>query len=478
MSAPAVLWSAAEVLAATGGRGPADWRATGVSIDSRSLKPGELFFAVRGVRTDGHLFVAKAFEAGAAAAVVQRPVENLAGGRALVWVADTLAALNALAAAARARTRARIVAVTGSVGKTGTKEALALALGRFGPTHANPGSFNNQWGVPLSLARIPVEAAFGVFEMGMNHAGEIEPLSRLARPDVAVITAVEPVHLGHFASVDEIADAKAEIFAGLAPGGAAVLDRDNPHFARLAAAARARGVARVIGFGESPDAEARLVACHAESAASTVSAIVGAQPLGFRLNLAGRHWARNSLAVLAAVLALGLDVEAAAAALSAWQAGAGRGRRHRIALAGGGHVTLIDESYNASPAAVRAALAVLGSAQPGRNGRRILVLGDMLELGEAGPALHAGLAEAVATNRVDMVFTAGPLCAHLFAALAPDRRGAHAETAEALAPLVVAALAPGDVVAVKGSAGLRMGTIVRAILGAAPAPAAVNGEGA
>ena len=440
-----------------------------------SLAPGDLFVAIRGVRTDGHQYVAKAFEAGAGAAVVDRPVENLAAAHPLIWVDDTLRALNGLARAARTRSRARIAAVTGSAGKTGTKEALALVLGRQPGVFASPASFNNHWGVPLSLAQLGRDVEFGIFEMGMNHGGEIEPLSRLARPHLALVTNVEAVHLGHFASVEAIADAKAEVFAGIEPGGIAVINRDSEHFARLAEAARARGAARIVGFGETEPADARLLACDLEAEASTVSAIISGRALSYRLNLAGRHWALNSLAVLAAVDALRGDVEAAAAALADWQVTEGRGRRYRVALAGG-ELTLIDESYNANPASVRAALAVLAASVPEGGGRRIAVLGDMLELGSEGPALHVGLAGAIEASGADLVFAVGPLMARLHDALPADRRGGQAEDAQSLVGLVVDALAPGDVVTVKGSYGMGMGVVVGAIRTLAGAPSRmVNG---
>jgi UDP-N-acetylmuramoyl-tripeptide--D-alanyl-D-alanine ligase len=456
------LWTAQEIAAATDGQASGDFAAEGVSIDSRSVAAGDLFIALQGPNFDGHEFVDAALAAGAAGALVAR-----GNGANRVLVGDTQEALTALGRAARGRSRAKIIAVTGSVGKTGTKEALRLALSGQGLTHASSGSLNNHWGVPLSLARMPREAEFGIFELGMNHAGELAVLSPIARPHVAVITTVEPAHLGHFASIEAIADAKAEIFAGVEPGGAVVLNRDNPHYARLAAAARRRGIARVISFGTHADAAIRLLDARLGSSASTAKASVLGQIVDYRIALPGRHWVMNSLAVLGAVKAVGGDLDTAAAALSRLAGIAGRGRAHRIVLADG-TIDLIDESYNASPASMRAALAVLGAADLGTGGRRIAVLGTMLELGEQSAALHAALAQPLAENRIDLVFTVGGEMQHLRDALPPAMRGAHAATAGELAPLLRAALRPGDVVTVKGSAGSRMGEIVRSLLAGEP----------
>ncbi|MGH7115958.1 MAG: UDP-N-acetylmuramoyl-tripeptide--D-alanyl-D-alanine ligase, partial [Stellaceae bacterium] len=386
------LWTAADAAVATDGAGPAGcWAAQGVSIDTRSLAPGDLFVALRGPNHDGHDFVAAAFARGAVAAMVDRPLGGLPAGKPLLRVGGTLAGLAALGEFARARGVARIVAVTGSVGKTGTKEALRLALGACGPTFASAGSLNNHWGVPLSLARMPSDAAYGVFELGMNHPGEIAALTRLVRPHIAVITTVEPVHLGFFQSVEAIAEAKAEIFLGLEPGGVAVLNRDNPHYPRLAAAAERAGATEVIAFGADPGARVRLISCVLQPRGSTVEAAIDGLGLCFRLAAPGRHWVMNALAVLGAVIAAGGDPRRAAAALAHFEAMPGRGRRHQLAWRGG-TLTLIDESYNASPAAMAAALAVLGGTAPVAGGRRVAVLGDMLELGDAAPRLHRELA--------------------------------------------------------------------------------------
>ena len=453
------LWTAAEAAAAIGGSNMTDWVASGVSIDSRGLNPGDIFVALRGPNRDGHDFVQAALERGAAAAIVDRDVPALPKGPPLLRVPDTLVALEALATAARARSRARIVAVTGSVGKTGTKEALRLALATAGGTYASAGGLNNHWGVPLSLARMPPDVSYGVFELGMNHPGEIAALTRLVRPHVAVITTVEPAHLGFFPSVAAIADAKAEIFLGLEPGGVAILNQDNPYYPRLASAAKRAGAAEVVGFGAHPNAKARLIDCELDSEASTVEAALPGLILRYRVKVPGRHWVMNSLAVLATAAAAGVDVRCAAEPLSELEALPGRGRRYELAWRGGA-VTLIDESYNASPAAMRAALAVLATTEPRMGARRIAVLGDMLELGEASESLHRDLVEPLAAARVDRVFLVGEAMAALHAILPEAKRGGLWHCAEDVVPELIRFLKPGDVVTVKGSRVVGVGHIV------------------
>jgi UDP-N-acetylmuramoyl-tripeptide--D-alanyl-D-alanine ligase len=384
-------------------------------------------------------------------------------GAPLLVVPDVLAGLTDLAREARARSRARIVAVTGSVGKTGTKEALRLAIESQGETHASAASYNNHWGVPLSVARLAASARFAVFELGMNHAGEIAPLTMVVRPHVAVVTTVAPVHLEFFRSVEDIADAKAEIFVGVEAAGAAVLNRDNPHFERLAAHAAAAGVARIVSFGEDARADARLIDASLESDGSVVRADILGRTIGYRLGSPGRHVVLNSLAVLAATALLGCDPEAAAQALAALKPPVGRGRRVTLELPGGSAL-LIDESYNANPASIRAALALLGQAALGPGGRRIAVLGDMLELGPQGRQLHADLAQPISANAVDLVLCAGPLMRALWATLPPERRGSHADTAAGLEAELLAAVRAGDVVMIKGSLGSRMGPLVKALV--------------
>ncbi len=480
MSAP--LWTVAALAAATSADriGPLPEAVAGISIDSRSVKPGDAFFAVRGDNHDGHEFVRAALEAGAALAVVARLQRDRYGDDArLLVVDDVLDALRDVARAARARSDARIVAVTGSVGKTSTKEALALALGSCGETHASAASFNNHWGVPLSIARMPQSARYGVFEIGMNHAGEIAPLTRLVRPHVAIVTTVEPVHLEFFASVDAIADAKAEIFLGVVPDGAAVINRDNRQFGRLQRGARTAGISNVVSFGEHARADARLLRCALHPDCSTVEARIFGVPVIYKVGAPGRHLVLNSLAVLAAASLAGADLARAAVALAQQVPAAGRGTRITLECPSG-KALVIDESYNANPISMRAALALLGAAPVGLGGRRIAVLGDMLELGPTGAELHRGLVDPIRENSIDLVYCAGPLMAALWHVLPPTRRGSYAENATELEPQVLAAIRGGDAVMVKASAGSRMGPIVRALvrrysIPTAPEPARAQG---
>jgi UDP-N-acetylmuramoyl-tripeptide--D-alanyl-D-alanine ligase len=451
----------------------------GISIDSRSLAPGEAFFAILGENRDGHEFVGAALRGGAALAVVSQARQHeFPQDAPLLVVPDVLAALRELAAAARARSRARILAVTGSVGKTGTKEALRRVLAREGETHASAASYNNHWGVPVSLARLPERARFGVFEIGMNHAGEITPLTRLVRPNVAIITAIEPVHLEFFGSLEAIADAKAEIFSGLEPNGVAVLNRDSAVFDRLAQAAEAAGAARIVSFGEHPASDARLLEVSLRPDSSSVHANILGNDLIYKLGAPGRHLVLNSLAVLAAAALVRADLAVGALALASQEAPSGRGQR--IALhAPSGAALLIDESYNANPASMRAALALLGQMPVGRRGRRIAVLGDMLELGQTARQFHRELAASIVGHNIDLVFCAGPLMRELWEALPPERRGGYAETSAALESDVLATIRGGDIVMVKGSLGSRMGPIVKALARRFPvqdaAPAAAQG---
>ncbi len=459
------LWTLEAVAAATGAEctGPLPQAITGISIDSRTVMAGEAFFAIKGDIHDGHDFATDAIKQGAALAVVARNRRNEYGDDApLLVVAEVLEALRGVARAARQRSAAKIVAVTGSVGKTSTKEALALALAASGQTHASAASFNNHWGVPLSLARMPETARYGVFEIGMNHAGEITPLVHMVRPHVAIITAVEPVHLEFFASVAEIADAKAEIFLGLESGGTAVINRDNPHFARLRRRAEQAGVRNVVSFGEHPGAEARLRKYALHPDCSTVEANILGQPVTYKIGAPGRHLVINSLAVLTAASLLGADLARAAIALAQQTPAAGRGARITLELPGG-RALVIDESYNANPTSMRAALALLGQAPLAPSGRRIAVLGDMLELGPTSEDLHRGLIDAICQNGIDLVYCAGPLMAALWDALPSARRGGYAKTAVELEPQVVTAVHAGDAIMIKASAGSRMGPLVKAL---------------
>lgn len=465
----APLWTADDLAAATGGRLVGEARPiTGASIDTRSLKPGDLFFAIRGEARDGHDFVPDALGRGAGAAVVSeaRAADLAPHGPVLAVPGEgedpVLDAMRRLGQAARARTRAAIVAVTGSVGKTGTKEALRHVLSAQGETHASVASYNNHWGVPLTLARMPAGSRFGVFEIGMNHAGEILPLTAMVRPDVALITTVEPVHIEHFRSLSAIADAKGEIFSGLRPGGVAVINRDNPNFSRLLTHAQASRAGRVVTFGEHPEADVRANRIVLRPDLSVVDATVMGIPVTYQLGTPGRHVAMNSLGVMGVVHALGADLARAALSLAALRPPVGRGERTALALKGG-EAFLVDESYNANPASIRAALATLAAIETGPRGRRIAVLGDMLELGEAADRHHRELAAAVEASGIDLVFTAGPLMRNLFEALPVGRRGVACTASADLVEPVLGALRPGDAVMVKGSNSIRMGRIVEAL---------------
>jgi UDP-N-acetylmuramoyl-tripeptide--D-alanyl-D-alanine ligase len=458
------LWDVDAMAAAIGAerRGTLQPAISGVSIDSRTVTAGEAFFAIAD-RRDGHDFVASALLAGASLAVVAADrAGQFPANAPLLVVPDVLAALRDLATAARARLQAKVIGVTGSVGKTGTKEALRLALSKDGETHASFASYNNHWGVPLSLARCPASARYAVLEMGMNHPGEIAPLSRLARPHVALITTIAPVHLEFLGSLDNIADAKAEIFAGVESGGAAIINRDIAQFSRLRRRADEAGIARIVSFGEHEKADARLVKCALRPHCSTVVAQILGTELTYKIGAPGRHLVGNSLAVLAAAILVGADLALAALALAELKPIAGRGAPFEIDLADG-PASVIDESYNANPASVDAALALLGQATTGPLGRRIAVLGDMLELGPKGPELHRALAKPIASNGIDLVFCCGPLMRNLWEGLPASRRGGYAEDSAALETQLLTAIRAGDVVMVKGSLGSRMGAIVWAL---------------
>ncbi|NKB43086.1 MAG: UDP-N-acetylmuramoyl-tripeptide--D-alanyl-D-alanine ligase [Alphaproteobacteria bacterium] len=470
------LWTSAEVAEATKGKVSGDWDADGVTIDSRAVSIGDLFIAVEGPKFDGHDFVVEALERGASSAIVSRiPTDGkqTVNEERLVVVDDTMAALQELARAARGRIDGRVAAVTGSVGKTTTKEALTLALSRQGLAHATTGNLNNHWGVPLSLCRMPHDTGYAVLELGMNHAGELEPLSQMVRPNVAVITTVEAVHLEFFSSVADIADAKAEIFTGLEPGGIAIVPSDNPHYDRLAHAATSADADRIVSFGTDNGAAYRLIAWSVSEAGTRIAADVNGKRLVYDIGMMGKHMALNSLAVLATVDALGGDVEQAAGDLNDMTPPTGRGARSTITVANGSF-DLIDESYNASPASIAALAEALNATR--KRGRVVLVLGDMLELGDRSNALHADLATPIATDGIDCVFTAGPAMRCLHDALPSQQATAHAASAEDLAALITEFIEPGDVIAVKGSFGSHMSVVVDALKALSqPTQSTVNG---
>jgi UDP-N-acetylmuramoyl-tripeptide--D-alanyl-D-alanine ligase len=459
------LWSRAALLEQMRGRSrhPLATPVRSISIDTRTLEPGGLFFAIRGEARDGHDFVANALEKGAAAAVIDEAhADQFPGDAAVIIVDDVLEALCRLARARRAALQGPAIAITGSVGKTSTKEMLRIALSGQGRVHASVASYNNHWGVPLTLARMPEETQFGVFEIGMSNPFEILPLTGMVRPQIAIITTVEPVHLAQFHRVEGIADAKGEIFAGLEPGGVAIINADNLHAARLAAHAGASRAGRIVRFGSAETADIRLKQVHLDPDFSLVSAEVFGVPVTYRIGAPGRHLAMNSLAVLGAARLAGADLALSALALQDFGSVEGRGKREALRL-GDRHFLLIDESYNANPSSMRAALAVTGTVPRGARGRRIAVLGDMLELGPEGPDLHAGLKDPILEADIDLVFAAGTLMRHLYQGLPADRRGAYADNADALTPLVCDAVQPGDVVMIKGSLGSRMARVVKAL---------------
>jgi UDP-N-acetylmuramoyl-tripeptide--D-alanyl-D-alanine ligase len=454
MSEP--LWTAGEIVAASGGRlDGAAFAVNGVSIDTRSIEPGDLFVALAGVR-DGHEFVDQALARGAAGVLAARPVNGPA-----VVVGDTLRALEQLGEAARERApQARRGAVTGSVGKTSVTQAVRAGLALAGKAHSSVKSYNNHIGVPLTLARMPRDTARAVFEIGMNHADEITPLSKMVRPQAAVITTVGPVHVENFPDGEAgVARAKAEIFDGMAPGGLAILNADNRWFDLLKDEAGRAGL-RVASFGAADGADARLLDFRVATGHAVVRAQVHGQALEFPILQTGFHWGPNSMAVLLMLEALEVSLADGVAALGAFEPLAGRGAEREVKLAGGAF-TLIDESYNANPVSMAAAFASLGARKP--KGRRIVALTDMLELGAEGPKFHAALAEPLDAAGVDLVFCAGPLMKSLWDALPPTRRGGYAEAAAVLAPLVARAVEPGDLVMVKGSNGSKAGVVAAAL---------------
>jgi len=467
----APLWTSAHIAAATGGAvhgGP--FSVDDLSIDTRTLKPGDLFVALNGAR-DGAEFAGAAFAAGAAAVLTGRAIE----GGPYILVDDALRGLERLAAAARDRSPARRAAVTGSVGKTSVTQAIAAGIALAGPSHAPVKSFNNHIGVPLTLARMPAATERAVFELGMNHADEIRPLSRLVRPDVALVTIVGAVHTENFPDGEiGVARAKAEIFDGLAPGGVAVLNADDAWLPLLSDAAKANG-ARIVTFGQDADCDAQLIAFQrGDEGGAVISAQLHGQPLRFPIAQTGVHWGPNSLAALLALEALDVPLDCALAALAAFTPLAGRGAGRRLDVAGG-EIMLIDESYNANPLSMTAALKSLGAHRAAS--RRLAVLTDMLELGADAPARHGALATVIADAEIDLVFCAGPLMHALWTALPPRQRGAYAKTPQELAQILTARLRPGDVVMIKGSNGSKASLIVSALDAAAlgPSPAAAQG---
>lgn len=460
------------MVAAMGGRpvGSLPAGITGISIDSRSLTPGEAFFAIKGDRVDGHDYATFAVANGAALLVVSEAKLPALGRLTvpMIVVEDVLAALGKLAAAARARSRAQIVAVTGSVGKTTTKEMLRHVLAPSGKVHAAVASFNNHWGVPLTLARMPEDTVFGVFEIGMNHPNEIRPLVKMVRPHVAIITTIGAAHLGHFKNLEEIASAKAEIFEGLEPGGAALLNRDNKQYSFLDQRAQDVGVPNVLTFGQHAKADFRLADFEGTADGSTIWAVLGADTVEVHIGAPGRHIAENAMAALAVVALFGADMEGAKRALAALRPVKGRGERHFLKI-GEGQLTLIDESYNANPASMRAGIALLAATTPQGAGRRIAVMGDMLEMGEFSTQVHEDLAGPLLAAGIEHVWLAGAEMAALRDALPDSVSVEYRPTTAELVDHVVRSVAPGDVLMVKSSLGIGFGKIVSALIDNYPA---------
>lgn len=473
------LWTATDASKATGGRAQGNWSATGVSIDTRTLEPGDLFVALTDIR-DGHDFVAQAFEKGAAAALVRHIPDGVADDAPLLIVSDVLEALEDLGRAARARTGARVIAVTGSVGKTSTKEMLRSALEGQGRVHAAEKSYNNHWGVPLTLARMPADTNYAVFEIGMNHPGEIAPLARMVRPHVAIITTVAEVHMEAFRSVKGIAREKAAILEGLEPGGTAILNRDIPTYPILARAAKKAGAVQVrFGYAGRPEYALKLT--RSKGDATVVTYRCDGEKRHFKLGAPGDHLVMNALTVIAACDAVGADLAQSSINLAAWRPPAGRGSRFLVELDQAGAentILLIDESYNANPTSMAAALNALAQTTPlhdiGRiaRGRRIAIIGDMLELGPKSPEMHQDLSRLAAMAEIDIVHTVGPEMAHLARALPETRRGLHVTNADEIVPQIKRHLDAGDVVMVKASLGTGLGKLVDAIkaLGQTRAP--------
>ncbi|MCO6185641.1 UDP-N-acetylmuramoyl-tripeptide--D-alanyl-D-alanine ligase [Rhizobium sp. L1K21] len=463
------LWETDAFLAAVEGRpvGGSPAGITGISIDSRSITKGEAFFAIKGDRVDGHDYASVAAANGASVLVVSEARLPALGRLTvpLIVVDDVLTAMERLGRAARARVRGKVIGITGSVGKTTTKEMMRRALEPSGKVHASVASFNNHWGVPLTLSRMPADTDFGIFEIGMNHPGEIRSLVSMVRPDVAVITTVAGAHLGHFSGLDEIAAAKAEILEGIEVDGTAILNRDIAQYGILEKAAQENRVSHVVTFGADARADVRLAEYDAAPDHCTVWAVIGGHMREFTIGAPGRHIADNALAVIAAVQAAGGDVKAAMTALEGFSAGKGRGERHHLSLgAGEGSFTLIDESYNANPASMRAAISLLAASPVAGKGRRIAVLGDMLEMGDHAQAVHADLAGPLKDAGIADVWLAGPDMRALAEALGNDANVTYRAGAQEMAEFAISNVRDGDVLVVKSSLGTGFGKITAALL--------------
>jgi len=453
------IWTAEEAAKATGGKlhGSSDWAAFSISIDSRFTRKGDLFIALRGTKSDGHDYIREAFLKGASAVMAERLPNNFPESSPVLLVDDCITALRKLAEYRRAESEAKIIAVTGSVGKTSTKEMLNVAFSSLGITHVSAGNNNNEIGVPLSIAKMPKDTEFGIFEVGMNHAGEISPLSKLLKPHLAIITTIAEVHMEFFHNLEGIADAKAEIFDGLEKDAFAVINRDTEFFDKLSKIARKKGVKEIISFGEDFTSDIRLVDHNSSSSGSAVHCKAGFDEFSYNISARGKHVAINSLAVLAAVKALGHNLHDAAESLSSFTSQKGRGQILHSDI-NGGKITIIDESYNASPVAVRAALSNLGDIEC--QGRRIAVIGDMLELGEKSQAMHESLAPDILHNGIDVVFTVGEMSKHLLRKLPDAKKGESFSTSSEAMNALERFLKAGDVILIKASNGIGLGKLV------------------
>lgn len=475
-----ILWTAASAQKATKGtlHGFQDWQASGVTLDTRKLQEGDLFVAIKGPNFDGHHYIEHALKAGAVACLVSEIPENSPKDAPLLLVQDSFIGLQDLAKFARDRISCPVIGVTGSVGKTGTKEALKHCLSEQGKCYATTGNLNNHFGVPLTLANMPADCDSVIIEMGMNHAEEIRPLSKLARPDVALITTIAPVHIEFFDSVADIARAKAEIFDGVPTDGHLLLNHDDKWFPLLCEIAQKTNHKNVHSFGARTESSVFLKESECLASGSKVVASIFGEEVRYKVGITGHHHILNSLAVLGAIALIQKDVHKAAHCLQTLQPVKGRGEKELIPLKGKGMAdrifTLIDESYNASPISMKAAFQVLGQTLTGKQGRRIAVLGDMLELGEKSPNYHAKLAKDLQEEPIDMVFACGKMMAYLYESLPEQVKSGYAPSSEQLSGLVTEAIQPGDIVMIKGSLGSKMNIIVQDVkaLATNPAPSA------
>ena len=456
-------WSAEDIAAATKGTTSGRWTAHSVSIDTRTLEQDALFVALPGSQVDGHEFVSAALEKGAVAALVSKPVAGVDPAR-LVLVGNVEKALQDLGIAARARSRAKFIGITGSVGKTGAKDMLATALAAIGSVYATKGNLNNHLGVPLNLANLPLDIDFAVLEMGMNHPGEIAPLSQWVKPHVALITNVEAVHIEFFPGVAAIADEKATIFDGMGGAGTAIVNADNAHFPRIKKYAEKQGLDRVLSFGTGTNANCQLVDYHIRDTHTAIEAIIAGTTLSYMIGAIGKHWAMTSVAVLGIIDALGCDLPRTAAALQYFKEPKGRGQTKRLAIKSG-YLRLVDDSYNASAVSIKGAVEKIAEMRDASKEkiRTIVVLGDMLELGEHAEDMHIGLVPTLVNNQMDLVFAAGTFMRKLYDALPESMQGAYRATSRELAPVVVEQLRANDLILVKGSRGSRMDLVAHAI---------------